>query len=97
MTTKERLERQARHWPGISLNDQIDGREPTPMITVEMRVTEWDAIWAKDPLPELYEALEMASTTIFNAIRGTEGGYREMLQQQSRQINEVLSKTDKEE
>jgi len=55
---KSRLEERAGHWGGISLNDQIAGREATPMITVEMSIIAWEALWAKDPTPALYEALK---------------------------------------
>jgi len=33
------------HWEGISLNDQFAGRPTHPMITIEMRDSEWESFW----------------------------------------------------
>ena len=44
--------------------------------------------------PELYEKLKGLSTVIHNAIRGTEGGYRVSLQQQLREIAQILAKAE---
>lgn len=56
--TRERLEKKARHWEAQSLNDVLAGREPTPMITVEMPTTQWEQIWMEDATQALYEALK---------------------------------------
>lgn len=41
---------------------------------------------------DLYEALKEAATTIHNMIRGTEGGYREFLQAQVKEISVIVAK-----
>ena len=35
------LERYSRRWQGISMNDQLAGREPTKMITIEIEEQVW--------------------------------------------------------
>jgi len=58
--TKGRLLKKAQYWEGASFNDLIEKRNPTPMITIEMTVDEWDKIWQADAAEDMYEALKEA-------------------------------------
>jgi len=55
--TKDKLLKVARHWEGLSLNDRLANKNPTPMITIEIPVAVWDRIWEEDAAPDMYEAL----------------------------------------
>lgn len=77
MNIFEELETLARHWEGQSINDQLEGRDPTPMITIEMEQRRWDALKCNHPkeqaAPAMYEALkEIHSRFAFAVDRPTE-------------------------
>ena len=60
--TKDKLLKVARHWEGLSLNERLAGKDPTPMITIEMPVVVWDKIWEEDAAPKMRGALSGIDT-----------------------------------
>lgn len=66
--TKDKLLGVARHWEGLSLNDRLANKEPTPMITIEIPVVVWNKIWEDDAAPDMYEVLKKISVVLANPL-----------------------------